>query len=501
MKKLDTVPKKKGIRFLERIVLFCALIVLAVFVSLTLYYRKNFPVNTWINGIYCTGKTVGQVNEELVKNDVFNQNKEASHVVILGENGVSETIEIGTAGIFPDYTDALRRYLEQNAGGFWVKYLQSAASTSLAAEKYVWDEGKLRAEFDSLRIVREELAKKDGVFLGYDEEAGYYLADGNRGRLDTQKAYSCLKTCLSQGKTIIDLVSGGCYYAKEDTFQDREQRELWQKINAFSDSKIVYDMGAESIPLTADITSRFLERNEADDVSGQKGGSGSGERQNPGGGPALDLNGNLVVSEEKVRSWVEQLAEQYNTCKKEREFLSTRGDVITEKYGTYGTEIDVEAEVSYLVKAMQEKRTETEVHIPAYKQKGYVRGLDDIGNTYIEIDMTWQHMYFYFEGELVLDTDVVTGDVSKRRGTPEGIYYIYSKQRNRILRGADYASFVKYWMPVVGGVGIHDASWRKKFGEEIYKKNGSHGCINTPSEKASQLYEMAEVGMPVIMFY
>lgn len=483
----ELVRMKKFFGFLARLMLLGALVVLAAYFFLALYYRRNFPVNTWINGIYCTGKTVEQVNEELLKNGPA-ENTQPLRVVILGGGGVSETIEMSEAGIRPDYTDTLREYLKQNAGGFWVNRLKNAASAHLAAEAYVWDEERLQAEFDSLDMVTEELSKKDGVLLGYDEAAGYYLKDGNRGRLDTKKAFDYIKACLSRGETVIDLTSGNCRYDREDTPQDREQRELWQKISEFTDCKIVYDMGTESILLTADITSRFLERQEA---------KGPGQE----GLPALDTDGSLLVSREKVRSWVEQLAEEYNTYKKEREFLSTRGDAVTVKYGTYGTRIDVEAETAYLFKAVQTQRAETEIHVPAYKQKGYVRGLDDIGDTYIEIDMTQQRMYFYFEGELVLDTDVVTGDTSKRRGTPEGIYYVYSKQRNRILRGADYASFVKYWMPVVGGVGIHDASWRRSFGDEIYKTNGSHGCINTPSEKASQLYEMVKVGMPVIMFY
>lgn len=479
---------KKFFGFLMRFVLLGALIILAVFFSLELYYRNNFPVNTWINGIYCTGKTVEQVNGELINRE-FTKDGGMPPVVILGEGGASAAIEMNAAGICPDYTESLRKYLKQNAGIFWVNYLKTAASASLAAKAYVWDEEKLQAAFYSLDIVTEELAKKDGVLLGYDEVNGYYLEDGNRGRLDTKKAYAYLKNCLSRGEAVINLVSGDCYHDREDTDQDREQRELWQKISDFGDSKIVYDMGAESIPLTADIMSRFLEKKDAE------GGSGTD------GSPALDGQGGLIVSKAKVRNWVEQLATEYNTCKTEREFLSTRGDVITVKYGTYGTKIDVEAEITYLLKALQTKRTETEIHVPKYIQQGYVRGLDDIGDTYIEVDMTEQHMYFYFEGELMLDTDVVTGDVSRRRETSEGIYYLYSKQMNRILRGPGYATFVKYWMPVVGGVGIHDASWRKKFGGEIYKKDGSHGCINTPLEIVSQLYEMSEIGMPVIMFY
>jgi lipoprotein-anchoring transpeptidase ErfK/SrfK len=139
-------------------------------------------------------------------------------------------------------------------------------------------------------------------------------------------------------------------------------------------------------------------------------------------------------------------------------------------------------------------------HIPAYEREAYVRGLDDIGDTYIEIDLTEQKLYAYVDGELTIETDVVTGNERRGWDTPEGVNFVYAKQRNRTLRGPGYASFVKYWMPVKGGVGIHDASWRKKFGGEIFKKDGSHGCINVPSEVMPDLYKMAEVGTPVIMF-
>ena len=200
---------------------------------------------------------------------------------------------------------------------------------------------------------------------------------------------------------------------------------------------------------------------------------------------------------------MENLAARYDTCGTEREFAATRGDIVTVKYVTYGTKLDVEAEQAYLLEVLQGEGDEagSMLHVPAYSQQGYVRGLDDIGDTYIEIDMTEQRMYYYADGELTLETDVVTGNTGRRMGTPQGINFVYAKERNRTLRGADYASFVKYWMPVKGNVGIHDASWRTKFGGQIYKTNGSHGCINTPSDIMSQLYELAEVGTPVIMFY
>lgn len=112
-----------------------------------------------------------------------------------------------------------------------------------------------------------------------------------------------------------------------------------------------------------------------------------------------------------------------------------------------------------------------------------------------------QIMYYYENGILQIETPVVTGNTSRRMGTPSGVNYVYLKQTNRILRGEGYASHVNFWMPVKGNIGIHDASWRSSYGGQIYQTNGSHGCINTPYDAMSKMYEMVEVGTPVIMYY
>ena len=110
-------------------------------------------------------------------------------------------------------------------------------------------------------------------------------------------------------------------------------------------------------------------------------------------------------------------------------------------------------------------------------------------------------MYYYVDGVQKIATPIVTGNTSRRMGTPSGVNYVYLKQTDRILRGEGYASHVDFWMPVKGNIGIHDAAWRSKFGGTIYQTNGSHGCINTPRDAMVQLYESAEVGTPVVMFY
>lgn len=451
-----------------------------LFFALAMYYRNNFPVNTWINGVYCTGKTVEQVNEELVSA------QEVSAVYVVDGQGTSWEIDMDMAGIRPDFTADLKTYLKKNASFYWLKNLNQPVNSELAGIHYAVDEEKLRKCFEALPFVAEELERKAGVSVQCSEK-GYFLQDDNSMRLDSEKALDWIKANLLEGQVTIQLSEGDCYRNVPDSDSDMAQRKLWEQICGFTDrcGRIAYDMGAETIALTPDIAMDFL-------------------KKEPGTGmPALDEGGGFIVSEAAVREWVDNLASQYDTWGTEREFEATRGETVTVKYVTYGTQLDTEAEYTYLLGALGggQEAMENTPHVPAYIHEGYVRGLDDIGDTYIEIDMTDQRMYYYVEGELTLETDVVTGNTGRRMGTPQGINFVYAKQRNRTLRGADYASFVKYWMPVKGNVGIHDASWRGKFGGQIYKTNGSHGCINTPSDVMSELYELAEVGTPVIMFY
>ena len=68
------------------------------------------------------------------------------------------------------------------------------------------------------------------------------------------------------------------------------------------------------------------------------------------------------------------------------------------------------------------------------------------------------------------------------------------KQTGATLRGEDYETFVNYWMPFDGGIGMHDATWRSKFGGDIYKTKGSHGCINLPLSVAKKIYEYVQPG-------
>lgn len=126
--------------------------------------------------------------------------------------------------------------------------------------------------------------------------------------------------------------------------------------------------------------------------------------------------------------------------------------------------------------------------------------LFDIAGTYVEVDIANQQMTYYKDGELLVHTDVVTG-FRHWRDTPTGYYTVENKDTDCWLDGPDFNVFVKYWVGFIGTLyGLHDASWRTEFGGDLYTRDGSHGCVNTPEDAMAVIYENIDVGTPVLVF-
>lgn len=468
---------KKTAKLVLLIGLSVLFLLCAGYFLLAFYYRDGFSFNTWINGVYCTGKTVEEVNSELL------YDAKAPIVIMKDKDGKRVSLDMSEAGYHEDYLNPLQNFLERQKSLLWVDNILSAQSHRLSPD-ITYNVEQLRDLFEKTELVRVEQGRRMDFQLEFSETDGYFLYDGLNDRLDVEKAFLVLQYSLDEGVYEIDLPESDCYYSVPLNKEQQAAGALALKVEDFQKCNIVYDMGTEQLPMDASVMSGFLKKEENEIMT--------------------DENGCLMLDEEAVTAFVASLAADYDTYQKEREFQSTKGDIVTVKGGTYGTLLDQKTEVRYLMDTLLTKQAhseEVQYHIPSYKQEGVVRGLDDIGDTYIEVDMTAQKLYYYEKGELKLETDVVTGNARRGWDTPEGVNYVYRKQKNRVLRGANYATPVKYWMPVNGNIGIHDADWRNEFGGEIYKTNGSHGCINTPPEKMAELYEMAEVGTPVVLFY
>lgn len=139
-------------------------------------------------------------------------------------------------------------------------------------------------------------------------------------------------------------------------------------------------------------------------------------------------------------------------------------------------------------------------------------GGQDWGDRFIEIDLGAQHVKMFDGSNVIWESDCVTGKTADGHDTPTGVYYINDNMQsgNVELRGEidpktnepEYISYVKYWMPFINnGYALHDADWRSSFGGDIYKNDGSHGCVNLPPDKAAELYGIVSVGTVVVVHW
>lgn len=460
------------------IVISILLLFMAAYISLTIYYRDRFSMNTWVNGVYCTGKSVEEVNSELLSK------VKAPIVVLTDMSGNTYEIPLEEVGYQSDYLPELESLLMGQNPYLWIDYLNSRQACEIKPNSS-FSENELYKRFLEIPIIKEELEKKTEFGIVFDDALNCYaLKDNLKGRFDVDKVWNEMLNAIETKTYMIDMRKLQCTYDIAYTEEQKKTLIQWEKISDFQRCVLQYDMGAEQIAFTPDVMAEFLKKED--------------------GFPVFDKTGEVILDKASVEAYIAKLAAEYDTYGKERIFTATSGKEITLTKGNYGTTLDQKAEVDFLMENLMQPAMHgevTQLHIPDYEREAFARGKNDIGGTYVEIDMTAQKMYYYVDFELVIETDIVSGDMKRKWNTPEGVYSVYNKQRNRTLRGPGYESFVKYWVPVYKGIGIHDANWRDEFGGEEYLKNGSHGCINTPRDIMADFYEIVEIGTPVIMFY
>lgn len=209
----------------------------------------------------------------------------------------------------------------------------------------------------------------------------------------------------------------------------------------------------------------------------------------------LNKSYDLEVDKIEFNGFLGSLEKVYNDGNKVIKFKKHNGKETDVHYNTYGKHVYRDKETAFLKQALKDQKSYTGRTPETY---GYG---DEIKGTYIEVSIADQHLWYYKNGKVKSQTDVVTGDVTKSRGTPTGVFYVSEKIPGKDLKGNNYTTWVNRWMRLTNqGVGLHDAYWRGSFGGSIYKGSGSHGCINLPKQFAYDLYDMVSVGIPVVIY-
>ncbi|MDE6568491.1 MAG: L,D-transpeptidase family protein [Lachnospiraceae bacterium] len=434
------------------------------------YVHTYFVRGTKVNGIDLSGKRIGSL-EKTIQNYALEVKQRKS-----GEDTAdtfTETISGNEIGLKLGSNEPLYDIIEKQS--IWDIFTGAEQEYELE-NGLSYDEGALQEKVKQLKCLDADYvtAPVNAKPAGYNkEEKRYGITEEKPGNtLDEAQSIEAVKGAVSKLEESIDLAEEDCYVKPEITSESEEITGIVNRLNKIVDTQITYTFGEDTEVLDGDTIHQWI---------------------------SVDQNENISIDEKKVKEYVAGLRKKYDTIFHNREFKTSYGTTVKVEGGDYGWWMDEEQEGKKLIKLI--KKGKQIERTPEYRQKAVTFGDKDYGDTYVEVDLTGQHVFVVKKGKKVLETDCVTGNEARGNGTPQGTYSITYKQRDATLKGETYRTPVDYWMPFNGGIGLHDANWRSRFGGTLYKYSGSHGCVNLPPSAAAKIYGMIEKGTPVICYY
>ena len=451
---------------LALIIIGCVVLLLAItYLALSLYFRNHFYFHTEINGLKVGGMTVEEATEKI------SDDAEDYLLTIYGRDG--EKYHIYGRDIDNSYVPdgSLEEAMEQQNMFGWIPSIFKANQIDVPTPM-TYDTTKLETAVASLACFQEEnITAPENAYLVRQEDSYEVVPEVPGNQMILEKVTALVESAVTEGAGTLTLTDDA-YVAPEITTESPALVQAMETVESYLNAGIIYKISDYDEKLESDAIFDMIEVQE--DFS-------------------------VTFIEQKLADYAQYLASKYNTYGDVREFATSSGDTVQIGGGDYGWVVNKEKEAEQIKADIMSGQVVTRE--PVYSQRAQVEGFDDIGNTYLEIDYTKQHMWYYENGELILESDVVTGNISKGNGSPDGLFKVVYKQSPAVLKGEDYESNVDYFIVFAYNVGVHDASWRTQFGGEYYKTGGSHGCVNAPGDVAAELYNLIKVDTPVIAYY
>ena len=446
-----------------------------LYIAAGVHFSDHFYPSTKFFGIKASGLTVEEVKRQVEKKVEGYQLQIKGRSSSGSNSGAGDRITADEVGMKYRDNGMIDRAMRQQYPAVWpatlLKTILAPNEETLGTE---YDSSladsviRNLTVFDSSRVIEPRNAE-----LKYTADGAVITKEVMGTRLDYDKTKTAIIHALDDGSTSIDLEKEGLYQNPEVYADDDALNEKANALNLVLGANVTLEMGDQSVQINPEMTAEtFL---------------------------SLDMDGNYYVDDSKVSSYIVKLADKTDTVGRKRTFHTSLGTTVELEGGDYGWTLDADSTAQELEEALKEKKKGTLE--PVYFTTGLCRDKNDIGNTYVEIDLTNQHMWFYKNGSLIVDTPVVTGNPQKNNETPSGgVWSLKGKYRNATLKGEGYATPVDYWLPFNGGVGIHDLQKRYYFGGSVYNGAGSHGCINTPLAAVKLIYNGIGDGTPVVVY-
>ena len=433
-------------------------------------YNDRFWNDTYFGEMHVGGKTVEEVNEVLKSS-----NKELK---ITTRDGKTETISLNDINYKSSFSTDIQAIKDSQSPYQW--FIHNSGENVYDVDiNTSYDENALEEKLSELDcIISDSIQDPTDAHLALVGDSFTIVEATEGNRIDPEKLNSVISKAVKSGVFEVNLSDTDCYLTPKIYGDDAELNTTLKNINALKGNTVKLNLHDAEETIDSSLFMDWI--------------------HTEGTQPVLD--------DEPIMEYLDGIAEKYNTYRTQRDFDATGIGKIKVGGGdedSYGFLLDKESTKDAIKEAILSGANNTVDcfwDVPANHRN---QSNGDIGNTYVEIDISRQHMWYYIDGNLFTDTDVRTGTESSAQWTPttEGVYRILWKQRDKWFLQVGEPCHSDYWMPFNSrGEGIHDATWYSTYGGNLYKWAGSHGCINTPYNIAKLIYENIEAGTPVIVY-
>ncbi len=515
----DIIRAKRRRIIIRLLVVVC--IVIGAYIAMSFFFQHFFYPRTTINGYNCSWQNLSASTKRL------EQVTDDYTLTLVEKDDKTEEIRGDQIDLHVDPEGELSVLLSEQTGFDWIVHLFRPTDYNFEYT-FLYDENALQSAMMNLSCLDAEVVTypEEPKLSDYVEGVGYEISNPVYGNVVDESILSeNLNQSVAGMADTLDLSEADCYVVSDFSEKTEELQDIQEKLNNVVNTTITYEFGDDQVVLDGNQLSEWLVFGEAgsdedgedaseEDSSGEEGEESSedgGSGNVPWAGMSEQefieyVNGNDIdtsllsvsVDQGKLEEFVADIADTYDTKYKGRTLVNHAGETVEVQGGNYGWYIDQASTLYDLIGYLEAGEDYTGEVV--FFQRAAQFGEQDYGDTYIEVSIPLQHFWYYRDGELTLESDLVSGNTSTGHGTPLGIYQIAYKARNQTLVGENYSTPVSYWMPFYSGVGLHDASWRSSFGGEIYKYDGSHGCLNLPSYVAEELYGYIEGGEAVLIY-
>ena len=446
---------------------------LVIYLGISAFFIGHFFVNTTINGKDFSGKSAADV-EEYLKEQVKDYELE-----LIELNNETDVIKGSDISLVYKEDSSVEDALKKQNPILWVTSLFSKSSQNINIQ-VDYDESELEEKIQSVKAVTQEQTEPASAYPKFDGESFVVEPEVYGTAVNMDVLSEKIKEHITEFDPTLDMLEEECYKLPKYTSESPEVQAACDTMNQYCKASITYPM-TENVVVDKSLISTWL---------------------------TYDENMQVIFNEDAVREWMRTFGATYDTVGATRTITSPSGKTVEVSGGTYGWSIDEETEAQNLINSI--KNGEVATREPAYAQTAASHSAQDWGTTFIEVDLSAQHMWYIVDGSVAFQADVVTGLPTPDRATPSGVYSILYTERNATLVGEKdpatgepiYRTPVSYWMPFTWqGHGFHDATWQPGFGGSLYQSLGSHGCVNMSYSDAGTLFGMISAGTPVVLHY